>query len=100
MNFDSIDDGANINWKLWLVCLMVVAAIFFVMLPKWMRGEEARAVLETAGYTDVKLHGFVFLPCGEDLFGMGFEAKGPTGKPAVGAVCKGIFKGATVRLTS
>jgi hypothetical protein len=98
MNIDSIDDGVDFNWKFWLICLLVVAAVFLAMLPKWMRGDEARAVLQTAGYTDVKLQGFVFLSCGEDLFGMGFQAKGPTGKPAAGAVCKGIFKGATVRL--
>lgn len=100
MNISSIDDAADLNWKVWLVCLLVVAVIFLMMLPKWNHGDEARRALEAAGYTDVTLQGFVFLPCGEDLFGMGFEATGPTGKPAKGAVCKGIFKGATVRLMS
>jgi len=97
MNIDSIHDG-GLSLKAWLVLLGLVAVVFFAMLPKWMRGDEVRQVLETSGYSDVTLKGFVFLPCGEDLFGMGFEAKGPTGKPARGAVCKGIFKGATVRL--
>ena len=99
MNIDTLDDGAEVNWKVWLTILLVVAAIFFAMLPKWMRGEEVKSVPETAGYSQIELHGFVFLPCGEDLFGMGFTAKGPTGKDAKGAVCKGIFKGATVRLS-
>lgn len=83
---------------LWVIGLIVVGAIFFAMLPKWLKGEEASAVLEAAGYTNVQLDGFRFWECGEDLFGMGFTAAGPSGKPAKGAVCKGIFKGATVRL--
>lgn len=65
-----------------------------VAMPHWTRGDEA------AGHTVVLLHGFISLPCGDDLFVMGFEAAGPTVKPAKGAVCKGIFKGATVCLTS
>ena len=99
MNIDSIDDP-GLSLKTWLILLALVAVVFFAMLPKWMQGDEVRQVLETSGYSEVQLKGFVFLPCGEDLFGMGFEAKGPTGRLARGAVCKGIFKGATVRLES
>lgn len=85
--------------KFELVVIGVVLIAFLVMLPKWMKGDEERAVLAAAGYTDVKLDGFRFLDC-PDLFGMGFEAKGPTGQPAKGAVCRGIFTGSSIRLAN
>ena len=94
-----MSDGDKFELWFYVVGGLIVAAIFFAMLPKWMRGDEEMAVLTAAGYTEVKLDGFRFLDC-PDLFGMGFEASGPTGKPAKGAVCRGIFAAASVRLTN
>lgn len=91
------DDLAEL--RVWIIVTVVVAIVFFAMLPKWMNGDEERSVLASAGYTQVKLDGFRFLDC-PDLFGMGFEAKGPTGQPAKGAVCRGIFAAASIRLTN
>lgn len=87
------------KFEMWfyLVGGLIVVAIFVAMLPNWMKGDEERAVLASAGYTEVKLDGFRVLDC-PDLFGMGFEAKGPSGAPAKGAVCRGIFSGASIRL--
>lgn len=89
------------KFELWFYIVggLIVAAIFFAMLPKWLKGDEERAVLAAAGYSEVKLDGFRILDC-PDLFGMGFEAKGPSGTPAKGAVCRGIFSGASIRLTN
>ena len=70
------------------------------MLPKWLNGDEVTAVLQTSGYTNIQVDGFRFFDCGDDLFGIGFTATGPSGLPAKGAVCRGIFKGATVRLSA
>ncbi len=87
--------------ELWLyiISTIVVAVIFFTMLPKWMKGDEEKAVLSAAGYTEVKLNGFRFFDC-PDLFGMGFEANGPSGAVAKGAVCRGILTGSSIRLKS
>lgn len=93
-----MSDGEKFELWAWVVGAVIVAAIFFAMLPRWLKGDEERAVLTAAGYTEVKLDGFRFLDC-PDLFGMEFEAKGPSGTPAKGAVCRGIFTGASIRLT-
>lgn len=80
-----------------LIAVVVVAVIFCTMLPRWLKGDEERAVLSAAGYTEIQLDGFRFLEC-PDLFGMGFKAKGPTGATAKGAVCRGIFTSSSIRL--
>lgn len=100
MNIESLEDGDGLSGRAFLVFLIILAIIFFAMLPKWMRGDDVKAVLAKAGYTLVELHGFSYLPCGDDLFGMAFTAKGPTGVPTSGSVCKGIFSDATIRLSS
>ncbi|MFP3637848.1 hypothetical protein [Paraburkholderia sp. SIMBA_054] len=85
--------------EVWLsiIAAVVIGVMFLAMLPRWIRGDEERSVLAQAGYTRVKLTGFRVLGC-PDLFGMGFEASGPTGVAAKGVVCKGILEKATIRL--
>jgi len=90
-------DGDTVELWLYGIAAIAVALFFFAKLPTWMKGGEERSVLIAAGYTNIKLKGFRILDC-PDLFGMGFEAKGPNGNPAKGAVCKGIFTGASIRL--
>lgn len=60
---------------------------------------NARRVLEDSGYTDVRLGGYAFFACSEDdIFRTSFEARGANGRTVRGTVCKGWFKGSTIRL--
>ena len=63
---------------------------------------DARRVLENEGFTNVQTGGYAFFMCdtgkhGSDVYATQFTATGPTGRVVSGAVCKGWFKGSTVR---
>lgn len=76
-------------------------AFFFVVedLHLMPRPKTARRVLESLGYTRVRITGVDPLRCADDdVFRTGFEAVSFAGKPVRGTVCQGWFKGATVRL--
>jgi len=64
------------------------------------QSDDAIRVLESAGYTEVQLHGYAFFDCAEDdFYKTEFTAKGPNGKPVSGVVCAGmLLKGSTIRL--
>ncbi len=53
-----------------------------------------------AGYHPIKVGGYAFLGCGEgDIFHTKFVAMSPDSTRKVsGQVCRGIFKGSTIRL--
>lgn len=54
----------------------------------------ATKALEQAGYSDITITGYHWSGCSKDNhYHTGFKAKGPTGVPADGVVCKnfGIF---------
>ena len=60
--------------------------------------DGAYDVLETNGYSAISITGRRFFGCGEsDVFRTGFSAKSPNGQWVTGVVCKGIFKGHTIR---
>ncbi len=76
-------------------------AFFFVVVDLHLipRAKTARRILESLGYTQVRITGVNPLRCAEDdVFRTGFEAVSFAGKPVRGTVCQGWFKGATVRL--
>lgn len=62
--------------------------------------DNARRVLEDAGYKDVQMHGYDWLNCSkDDTYHDKFSAVGPSGRRVSGVVCAGLlFKGATIRL--
>jgi hypothetical protein len=61
--------------------------------------DRALRVLQDAGYSDITIAGYAWAACSEDdTFATRFSATGPSGRPASGAVCSGLFKGATIRL--
>lgn len=62
--------------------------------------DTARRVLESQGYTDIKMGGYDWFNCSkDDMYHDKFTAKGPTGQRVSGVVCAGLlFKGSTVRL--
>jgi hypothetical protein len=61
--------------------------------------DGARRVLEEQGYTDVRTGGYAFFSCSEksDDYATSFQATSPAGHEVSGAVCKGFFKGSTIR---
>lgn len=59
--------------------------------------DGAYRVLETNGYSAISITGWRFFGCEGELFRTGFSAKSPNGQSVTGVVCKGIFKGHTIR---
>ncbi len=60
---------------------------------------NARHALESQGFTDVKMTGYVYGACSDDDdTHTGFTAKNPQGHPVSGVVCCGYFlKNCTIR---
>jgi hypothetical protein len=76
--------------------VMMLAVL--VVLSGCTRPDHTRALLESQGYTDVDAGGYSYFGCSEDdFFRTKFTATAPNGQPVKGVVCKGVFKGATVR---
>lgn len=77
-----------------IALLVIVAGLAACTQPN-----NAQSLLESQGYTDVRITGYNWFGCSDDdTYHTGFEAKSPTGKPISGTVCAGlIFKGATIR---
>jgi hypothetical protein len=75
------------------LCLVVGILLASCTDPK---GSER--VLAQQGFSDVKITGYKFFACSEDdIFSTGFIAKSPSGNEVKGCVCRGLFKGATIR---
>lgn len=76
----------------------LIAVVFAVALSACTDVDGAKKALEGAGYTDIHTTGYEAFSCGEnDIYNTGFKAKGPTGKTVEGVVCRGAFKGSTIR---
>ena len=74
-----------------VVCVFVDAKLF-------TDAPGATRVLQSQGYTDIKITGHAWFQCDEkDKFETAFTAKSPAGVQVSGAVCPGWFKGNTVR---
>jgi hypothetical protein len=79
--------------------IMVIAAASVLMMGTGCRAKKSSVrALKSAGYTDIELHGYPWLCCGGYWFGDTFTAKGPTGEPVSGCVCKGIVQGSTIKI--
>ena len=66
--------------------------------PLWTDPAGATKTLEDAGYTNVKAQGYSWFGCGKgDLYHTEFKANNVNGKQVSGVVCKGVFKGSTIR---
>ncbi len=78
----------------WFAFFFVVEDLHLVPRPK-----TAKRILESLGYSQVRITGVNPLRCADDdVFRTGFEAVSFAGKLVRGTVCQGWFKGATVRL--
>ncbi len=79
-----------------LIFAIALVGTLTACLP--MSDERARRALEGSGITDIQIGGMAILGCGEkDTFRSKFTGKDARGRPVSGAVCGGLFKGATVR---
>ena len=82
---------------------LIIAGFFAVYLLLILSGscckpEEAKALLESQGFTQVEITGYRWLMCSEDdAFSDGFVAISAAGQRVSGAVCRGFFKGSTIR---
>lgn len=78
----------------------LLAILIAACLAGCTEPDRAHAVLEGAGYTEIRMGGYDWLNCSkDDQYHDKFTAKGPTGKTVSGVVCAGLFfKGATIRL--
>lgn len=59
--------------------------------------KKAIRVLESNGYTNIKLTGYNSACCSDNEYSTGFEADSPIGKKVTGCVCTAYNKGATIR---
>lgn len=79
-----------------LMVFGIVGAIAF--LTGCTDAEEAERALDNLGMTDIEITGWRFFGCDDrDGWRTGFRATNSNGRAVEGAVCSGIFKGATVR---
>jgi len=73
--------------------------LFSIILSGCTDPTNARRQLEAAGYTNIRLQGYVLFGCSEDdIIHDGFTAVGQQGKFVNGVVCGGYLKGSTIRL--
>lgn len=81
----------NVLKPLILACLVVLTA-------GCTDPDNAVKVLKNSGFTDIKAGGYAWVTCSDnDTFATKFTAISPTGQPVSGAVCRGWFKGSTIR---
>lgn len=86
--------------------LVAFTVIGLFLTPGCTQSErDVKAIVESQGYTQVEKTGWGWLECGSgknnnESFRTKFTAKSPNGSTVRGAVCKGWFKGATVRINS
>lgn len=70
-----------------------------LLLASCTNGPDAERVLRAQGYDDIRTGGYDPFACSEDdTFRTSFAARAPSGQTVTGTVCKGWFKGSTVRL--
>lgn len=60
--------------------------------------DDAIKALRAAGYSNIEITGMKPWACSaDDLFRIGFQAKGLNGQPVEGVVCSAPLKGSTIR---
>lgn len=76
-----------------------VGLIAAVCNPLWVDPAGAIDTADSHGFTNVQTTGYSWFGCGKgDLWHTKFTAQNENGKDISGVVCKGLFKGSTLRL--
>lgn len=81
-----------------VVCAALIA-LLLAGCESLTQPNDARRILEDAGYTQITITGYKCMSCSkDDVYHTGFVATGPTGKRVSGTVCAGVFfKNSTIR---
>ena len=85
-----------------IIAIIVIAATVAIPMCSDMFGDGTSeiAVIESQGYSDVKIEGVAWIGCSkEDSFKKKFTAKDRNGRTVEGVACSGYLKGTTVRIT-
>ena len=84
-----------------LIKCLALVAISAVLLVGCSKPEEARKVLKSQGYSDIKITGYKVFGCADgDTWSTGFIAKSVVGIETKGIVCRGLWlKASTIRLS-
>lgn len=79
---------------------LFLAAVATFVLSGCTSHKTALRALEAQGFTDVELCGSSYWCCAgrSAWFSDCFSAKGPTGVPVDGCICRGLFGGSTVKI--
>jgi len=83
------------------IVLVVLLFVFATPFLGWRtQPQETKELLQSRGYTQIEVDGYSWFACSEDdWYATSFEATPPSGEGVVrGTVCKGIFKGKTIRM--
>ena len=98
MRKPSVDDLLNVLFQGSMATGSIIFLSWIFISCAGLPDEDgAYRVLETNGYSAISITGRRFFGCEGELFRTGFSAKSPNGQSVTGVVCKGIFKGHTIR---
>lgn len=93
-------DTSTTDYVLWfsvVVCLVIFA--IGITTPLWgVDKHGANQILSNQGYSEIKIQGYGWFSCSSsDWFSTKFTAISPNENKVDGVVCKGLFKGSTIR---
>ena len=76
----------------------IIPLIALLTATACSNANTARRVLEQNGYEVIEVGGYALFSCSkDDTFATKFRARSSNGSIVTGAVCSGLFKGATIR---
>jgi hypothetical protein len=88
------------DYGFWVVVfsLFILVAIG-ITTPFWgVDKQGANQILRNQGYSDIEIDGYGWSSCSSsDWFSTKFTAISPNENKVEGVVCKGLFKGSTIR---
>jgi hypothetical protein len=76
---------------------MKVFLLTAILLIGCTRPEHTKALLESQGYSDVKITGFASWACGKEEYSTGFRATNHFGKEVEGSVCDDLIEYSTIK---
>jgi len=79
--------------------IYLIGILLMVLASCTMNQKDATKVLSGQGYKHMEYTGYQWFACSDkDYFNIGFVALGLNGSSVTGVVCRGIWKGKTVRI--
>jgi hypothetical protein len=76
----------------------LIITLLLLILTSCTDKIDAERTLVINDFTEIEITGYKILGCSQDdIYHTGFRATSPNGHKVEGVVCKGIFKGSTIR---